>query len=133
MGVPQRPFEQPFEARRGEVERARRVQGSVYEVWGTVDVIKPGEGLVDVDFPVGFSEKPTISGAGELAEGMVLEDGRFPTWNVGVYKWKKTVRDGKSYYVGATLVLVVTGSLDMNSTVHWQMKGRALVNPATPS
>lgn len=127
---PIRPAEYPLEFRRSEIERIRELEGQVWQVEGFIDVDGYGGGLLEVNFPVWFSERPNIAGGGgELAPNQVLVDGSFPTWNVGVKDWAKAERAEKEYYVGATLIIVVSGWLDMRSTAHWTARGMALANP----
>lgn len=125
----------PIESRRGEVQRAESVQGGVFRLCGFRDLNQAGEVIDEVNFPVWFIEKPSISGGGELAPNEALVDGEFPRWSVGVYKWNTGELGGVgatglvTMYKGATLIYVAEGPTAMRSTVHWQLEGRALRNP----
>lgn len=118
-----------IERRRGEVERARSVQGQTFRVTYMVSVRGSGECTVDVNFPVKFSEKPGVSHGGELAPGAVLESSNFPTCSVMVKDWVLDPLENHKYYVGATLVLVVTGPSDQDAILHFHAEGKALIAP----
>lgn len=123
-------FQEPFERRRGELERTTSMYGRVHKIHGFVELAGSGETIVDVKFPVWFTERPAISGGGELGEGAVLEEGSFPIFSAGVVKWVYEEKAGGArYYTGAQLVLVALGPADAKSIVHWQLEGKALRNP----
>ena len=124
-----RPISAALEQRRGVTERARSMQGRVHRVVGFFQSAGPGEGLVDVDFPVWFQEVPALSFGGELGANQVLVDGNFPTLSVLVKSWKLRQQAERNYYAGATLIVVTTGSAEQVLKVHWQVEGKALVNP----
>lgn len=122
-----------LDQRRGDVERSRSVQGKVYSVNGFIDMQGAGEALVDVNFPVAFQERPSFSFGAELGANQVLEDGNFPWVNAMVRSWQMIVRDGISYYTGASVVVVASGPNDMAYTAHWTVTGKALTNPLNQS
>ena len=123
----------PFEKRRGGIERQRSVQGRNHRVEGRFPFTNPitgaGESVVAVNFPVWFIDKPSMSFGGELDINEVLIDGAFPTLSALVKTWTTQVRDGATYYVGANLLVVSSGAPNQRMFVHWQMEGKALVNP----
>lgn len=118
-----------MEQRRGTVERGKSIQGREFSIHGFIDCYGAGEALQDVNFPVAFQERPAMSFGGELAVNQTLEDGNFPTINIMTRSWQTILRDGATYYTGATLIIVATGPTTMGYTAHWQATGKALVNP----
>lgn len=118
-----------MQQRQGTVARERSFEGGHHRVLGFVDINGAGEGLVDIQFPVSFREVPAMSFGGELGPNEVLKDGKFPTVSVMVKSWATTQKNGATYWVGATLIIVSTGSTDQKVTADWQAEGRALVNP----
>jgi hypothetical protein len=118
-----------------EHSEAARVSESSAEfqvVQGFLTVDKAGEVSVDVNFPVRFIERPSLSFGGELDGNHFPEAGNYPTVSVVVARWTKdlidTTRD-EGFYSGATLMVVTTGKSDQKMIVHWQMSGRAFKNP----
>lgn len=122
--------QQPFERRRGEVERSESMYGRVFTVVGFIELNGCGEALVDVNFPVWFIERPAIGGAGEVGEGAVLTGANYPIFSVGAVKWVTEDKPGGArYYTGAQLAVVVLGPSNQKSVIHWQAQGKALVAP----
>ncbi len=120
----------PFDARRGAVNRMESMSGRVHRVQGFFTVTGAGEVSVEVDFPVWFIENPVITFGGELAPNEFPEAGSYPTVSVVVLAWKKEDRPGDvSYFIGAHLGAVTTGKSGQILIVHWQMEGKALINP----
>lgn len=124
-----RTIQGPLEARRGRVERSKSAQGRVHAVDGFVQTLGAGETTVDIEFPVSFIERPCFTFGGELGENEVLEDGNFPTISLVVKNWKLATRGGADYYVGATLIVVSTGTTTQKMIAHWKMEAVALTNP----
>lgn len=137
----------PLEVRRGSLALSAAMQAGVDEVVGFVPVIGIGEVLLEAHFPVNFVGQPAIYGGGALrdpgphvvqptladtptlADELGLVDGSFPTWNVGVARWRTVTDDATTLYVGAVFVIVVTGNPGQFSTVNWTVRGPALRNP----
>lgn len=115
--------------RRGEIERARSIEGQLYVVSYMFDMVGPGEQTRDVNFPVWFQEKPVCSFGGELGDNNVLRDGNFPWCSVMVAEWDTEDVNSTTFYRGATLVLVCGGSGGGDATLHWRAEGKALANP----
>lgn len=124
-----RPINSVLEGRRGEVERQRSVQGGSHRISGFVEVAGAGEVLADVNFPVWFIERPSMSFGGELGPNEPLEVENYPTVSVMVKSWAKRQKAGADYFTGATLIVVTSGPEKQRVIAHWQMEGRALVNP----
>lgn len=94
-----------------------------------------GELTKEVLFPVKFVEKPLLSFGGELAENSSPVDGAFPTVSVVVGGWNLEVpgienqeTPDRRYFVGATLLVVTSGTAE-NMWIHWHMMGMAITNP----
>lgn len=125
-----------LEARRGEVERDRAVAGGHWVAEGIIELLGTGETTVDVKFPVKFVERPLVFGGGGAVDNQRIVTGEFPIWQVGVLRWNRTTRPDvpdSPMYIGATLVIVVTGAVDDEATFQseawWMARGRALTNP----
>lgn len=94
-----------------------------------------GEVLVDVSFPVWFTERPNVSFGGELDTNDSPTDTQFPTVSVVVVAWqmKKEERLGGGYFIGCNLAVVTGGRKDNRIWVHWRAEGAAMKNPAVDS
>lgn len=105
--------------------------GKVFKVWGLVDIVGTGEALLDVSFPVLFTELPSIGGSTfHLADGEVVEAGKFPDVKIGVKQWVFDQKLGTTrWYRGAQLSIVVAGHDGICITAHYQFEGRAIVPP----
>lgn len=126
---PIRPPQFSFEQRRGTIERQVSIQGQDFTVSYAIPVAGAGEGLVEVNFPVWFSDEPTVSQGGVLRPNTVIVPGNFPTYSIWVMTWKTRERNAHTYYEGATLVFKVTGDADQRVTLHFSAAGDALQNP----
>ena len=114
-----------IESRKAQIASVR---GQTYTIYGHVDIIGNGEKLLPVNFPVWFTERPIISGSGYATGGLdSLVETMYPTWNVGTAAYRMHPNNDL-LYIGATLILVVTGSLD-ESILTWRAEGNALSNP----
>jgi hypothetical protein len=131
MLTPIRPTQLAVERRRGEVASAAQVQGQNFKVVYFFDVDGAGQTLVDVNFPVLFQERPALTHGGEVADGTVLEDGKFPTCSAMVVSYTTQVRNGTTYYAGCRAAVVVTGGSRQRATVHLHVEGKALQGPVT--
>ena len=120
-----------YDKRRWEVERINN-QGSKLQVLsGHTLVSGSGEIEVSLDFPITFIDKPGFTFGGELDEGSPTVTGSLPTVSAVVSGWE-TVDKANSvgyYYVGANVIIVVTGSSDQKILVHWRFEGNAMTNP----
>jgi hypothetical protein len=106
------------------------VTAKVHSIQGFFDVVGSGEALLDVPFPVWFMERPLFTFGGEMAPDQVLTTGAYPTLSVLVHRWRMKDHPGaKSYFTGATFIVVSGGADDQKLLVHWQMQGTALRNP----
>jgi hypothetical protein len=128
------PTVAPLEARRGTAARLDSITGKVHRIQGLFTVTLTGDGggeaTHDVNFPVWFIEHPHFTFGFEMAADQVLTAGKYPTLSLGVLRWAmKPYPAGVSYYIGATLVVVVGGVDKQVQLVHWQVEGKALRNP----
>lgn len=135
--LPQLPSAKPrppapitFEARRGTANRLDAITGKLHSVQGFIDIIGSGEAILDVNFPVWFLEKPTFTFGAEMAPDQVLTTGQYPMVSIIVHRWAmKDFPQGVSYFAGATLIIVTTGTDEQKLIGHWQAQGKALRNP----
>ncbi len=124
-----RPFKDVLAQRLGELQRSASMEISPRRAMGEVTVVGAGEASVDVNFPVWFTEKPSFSFGGELAEGHSPEATNFPTISVMVLSWVTEERGYTIYYVGAKLGIVTTGVASHSVIAHWAAEGKAMQNP----
>lgn len=103
------------------------------EVWGRVLTSGTGEALVDVPFPVSFTEEPFFSSGAVLGENFVYESGSYPTGTATLVKWSRwgQTENFRGYYNGAQLALIVTGLVEQQLWVNWIVKGKAFTNPTS--
>ena len=122
----------PFERRRADLSQVEQQSIRHTRVTGFELTVGAGEATVEVDFPVWFTEKPSMSFGGELEENEYLVERKFPTVSVVVVSWKKAQADrpGGGWYVGAVLATVTTGRTEHRMWVHWQAEGKAITNPS---
>lgn len=119
-----------IELRRGEIERVNNQTAQYFKVSGEVEVVGPGEAVVDVLFPVIFTDKPAFSHGPALSDGISTTDGNLPTCSVVVLLWHERVRDdGTIVYAGAQFAIVTTGPTDQVLLVQWHVEGVGLRGP----
>lgn len=124
------PTGAPFEARRGTTNRLDDVTGKIHSIQGFVNIVGAGEAILDVNFPVWFLEKPLFTFGGEMAPGEVLTAGQYPMISMIVHSWvMKDYPNNVSYFAGAHLIVVTTGSATQRLIGHWQAQAKALRNP----
>lgn len=120
-----------IELRRGEIERQTAAQSQYFKITGEIEVTGVGEGIISVDFPVYFVEKPAFSFGPEMGPGQALTATYFPTGNLCVYQWGEQNRDdGTIVYAGATFVYVCTGTPTQAMVLQWHMEGVGLRGPS---
>lgn len=120
-----------FEVRRNDLARIQSTSAGMTRVPGRVLVTGVGEILVDIKFPVWFSDRPYFSFAGELDTNFSVADGVFPTVSVVVVKWVNSNQsDGfVGYYSGAKLAVVTKGPSGQQMWIHWTAEGPAVNLP----
>lgn len=123
-----------LERRRGDVERARAIEGGPYAVEGLIRLIGTGEIMAPVLFPVTFTKLPVLDGGGFTDDGQIITPGLRPEWKVNVHRWDTITRPGHPgvlWYRGATLVIILDGGsgTTFRSTAWWRAAGPALMNP----
>jgi len=93
------------------------------------------ESLYDVNFPVWFVEKPSMSFGAELDDTQSPTAQAFPKVSIVVARWRKKQEDrpGDGYFTGAQLAVVISGPVaGFKMIVHWQAEGQAMRNPSQP-
>lgn len=102
----------------------------LHRATGFVTVQGTGEASLDVYFPVWYVERPGISFGCELDAGHSAVEGSFPTASVVVGRWITETRgDLSTWYRGAHLLIVTTGTEGHQVIIHWHAEGKAMVNP----
>jgi len=107
---------------------------------GTFTVTGTGEATFVVTFPLIFMDKPIFTFGSELGPNQTLVAGSFPTASATVSQW--TTKSGTlkvTYYIGATIVVVVTGpagatgATGQSMQIHYNFTGRVFSpQPSTP-
>lgn len=120
------PAQLPLEKRRSQIDRVTNATGDTFRVSYRIGLDGSGETTVTVNFPVQFSERPTVSSGGELHPEETLVAGNYPWWSVGVADWITEDLAGRTYYVGADLVIVCGGPTGQLSYAHFTAEGKAL-------
>jgi len=127
----------PAERRRAEVNRIDAFAIKTTRVNGRQLVKGTGELIVDVNFPVLFTELPSLSFGAHMEDGEVPEALNLPTVSTVVLSWLKTHEDRvggglgmPGWFRGARLAIVTTGRTGHKVWVHWQAEGKAIRNPA---
>lgn len=136
MMPPRAPVFSALERRRADLGRVDDFVIKTTRVTGFVLTEGAGEAAHDVEFPVTFTERPSMSFGGELADNQFVEDLAFPTVSVVVISWIKSMTgrvggglDAPGWFVGASLAIVTSGKTDQRMWVHWQAEGKALRDP----
>src|SRR5690606_6232292 len=104
----------------------------VFTVSGERLVDGIGEVVVDVNFPVSFTQKPLMQYGSELDANQTVSDGSFPT--VGVTVLRYNIKRGdldQLYYIGATLAISITGSSSQKTWLHYHVSGKGITNSIT--
>lgn len=123
-----------MDGRDDDRERIRRGQAQYLKVTGEVECDQPGEGVINVLFPVYFTEKPRFSYGLELLPGQALVAGQFPRCSATVMRWGQRGRDDGSFvYSGAALSISTEGPTGQVLVVQWHMEGMALSGPVPTS
>ena len=125
------------ERRRGDLVRTANVQGGNHVISGFREIIGSGENLVDVVFPVAFTQLPMFFYGAQLSPGSELVDGSFPVVSAVVAYWDAREPDNdlfgaplRQYYKGAQIAVTATGPETQRLILNWKFEGLALTNPA---
>ncbi|MDQ6949847.1 MAG: hypothetical protein M3256_27255 [Actinomycetota bacterium] len=136
-GLAQHALARHLEQRRNDLGRLDEFSIKTTRVSGFQLVQKAGEVIVDVSFPVLFTERPAMSFGAHMDDGQVPEALNLPTVSTVVLSWIKAheerVGGGNGtpgWFSGARLAIVTTGRADHKVWVHWQAEGKAVRNPA---
>lgn len=115
--------------------RRTQVSDSVADfsmVTGTIALSGTGQGYSDINFPITFTEKPTVSFGYELEQG--YQDVYMPTCNAVVNDWVVAEsKSGSFRYNGCSLGFVVVAEVNTISYLHFTFTGMAFRNPVSPS
>lgn len=105
-------------------------QAQYFKITGEVECNQPGEGVINVVFPVFFTEKPRFSYGVELMPGQPIAAGQFPRCTATVIQWGQRGReDGSFVYSGASFSISVDGPDGQVLIVQWHMEGMGLRGP----
>jgi hypothetical protein len=101
-------------------------------VTGTVKLTGRGQGVVDINFPVTFIEKPNVSFGYELEQG--YQSDLIPACNAVVNDWIMDDMKSSSIRIdGCSLGCVVSAGPGTVSYLHFNFYGKAYRNPVSPS
>jgi len=136
-GLAKHALARHLEQRRNDLDRLDSFTIKTTRVNGFQLVQKAGEVIVDVSFPVLFTERPAMSFGAHMDDGQVPEALNLPTVSTVVLSWIKAHEDrvgggngSPGWFSGARLAIVTTGRADHKVWVHWQAEGNAVRNPA---
>lgn len=126
------------ERRRADLDRIDAFSIKTTRVNGFQLVKGAGEVIVDVPFPVLFTERPSMSFGAHMDDGEQPEALNLPTVSTVVLSWLKAHEDRvgggqgtPGWFSGARLAIVTTGRTNHKVWVHWQAEGKAIRNPST--
>lgn len=101
-------------------------------VTGTVMLTGRGQGIVDINFPITFVEKPNVSFGYELEQGYQSE--LVPSCAGVVNSWVMDSTKSDSIRIsGCSLGCVVSAAPGTVSYLHFNFYGKAYRNPVSPS
>lgn len=125
------------EKRRGDLVRDANVAATTHVIQGFREIVGSGENLVDVRFPVVYTQIPFFTFGWSLVPGSELVDGQYPSVTAGVAYWEVNEPDLDLYgaplrqhYRGAQLAVVTVAPETQRIILNWQFSGMALTNPA---
>lgn len=100
-------------------------------VTGIVELSGTGQGYAEINFPVVFTEKPTVSFGYELGGSRSVF---VPSCSAVVNAWTgKELKSGGFRYSGCTVGVVVAAEISTLSYLHFTFAGIAFRNPVSPS
>lgn len=101
---------------------------------GQVQVSGAGDTLVNLPFPVQFSQKPLLAFGFDLEHGQDIVIGSLPTLTMGVVRWDIVGNPPEQlFYRGCTLAIVTTGAANQIMYAHYHFTGTAMSNPVSAS
>lgn len=126
------------EGRRADITDNLDNWGSEHVVKGQVLLRGSGEATITVPFHRYYIEIPNFSFGSALREDAVVTAGNFPELNATVGSWSYYRPDldllginMREYYIGATILIVCTGPIDLDRYFHYHFSGKSLTNPAS--
>lgn len=126
--LPVRPSGLSLERRRGEVQRSLEVQDDIAKLSYFLSFTGAGEASVEVNFPCRFVDLPHCSDGFSVDPTTVLTAKNFP-WATCGARFKTEERAGRTFYIGATLIVVMGGTRRQKLMIHWAAEGKAIVGP----
>ena len=103
---------------------------SITQVGGKIKINNAGEAYIEIEFPVYFTDIPSVSFGYEINDVKSIAKGSAPTVTAEIYEWETYERPPSSrFYTGAKMVVVSTGPPLIKFIVHWQATGIAFTNP----
>lgn len=99
---------------------------------GVVEIEGSGEAIVEVVFPIRFTDPPIFSSGLELRGSVTLAWGKLPIWSATVAGWHtETVAVNNIIYTGATLAIVTFNA--ERSNLHYTFAGQSYTTPTDSS
>lgn len=97
---------------------------------GQIQINGSGDSIVNIPFPIQFSQKPILSFGGDLEHGQSVTIGSLPTVSMIVTRWDIVGSPPlQLFYQGATVAIVTSGVDDQIMYAHYTFTGVALSNP----
>ena len=119
------------ESRRAYVESQAQLMIRDGVAQGTVDIEGSGEAIVDIAFPIKFTDPPIFSAGLELSANASLEWGKFPVWAATVASWHTESVVNNILYTGATVGIVTFNG--PRTKLHYSFAGRSYTTPIDSS
>lgn len=126
-----------MENRRRTVDRIDDMSAKDTTAHGRTIISGLGQILIDLVFPVSFSNKPIFTYGADLDDQppQTLLDGRYPKLNATVVEWttiRKATGAFDGYYIGCKVALFVEGGSSLQKIgFNWAFREIAVRNPIT--
>jgi hypothetical protein len=125
-----------FAKRQSQIAQGVAQQAQVRDQAGTIKVAMSnavaGEGTAVIPFAFTCVAKPIFAYGAELAENQSASTGAFPTCSVVVHAWDLKIVGNGTYYLGATLGFVLTGTPLTQFYIHYSFRAMTLTNSSAP-
>lgn len=102
-----------LEEQRTAIARVEQAAAQSTWVFGRVLVEGVGETMIDIDFPVVYSNRPLPFFGNEMDIGDSPEFEYFPSVTAIISRWKRTYQGESERYSGATIAVKTTGPLTL--------------------
>ena len=98
---------------------------------GLVELEGSGEAIVEIGFPIKFTDAPIFTAGLELRSNTSLNWGSFTVWSATVASWHTEAAGNNVFFVGATVGIVTFNAA--RSNLHYSFSGRSYTTPVESS